>query len=270
MTSIFSPRDEEDAREFGASGENTTGSHDANAPLVDLCNVTRSVVLPDDGLLHILRGVDLQVRVGDHTAIVGRSGCGKSTLLNILGLLDVPSSGKMLFDGTPVERLRNNTRAKLRGSSIGFVFQQFNLLPGRTALENVVTPLMYAGRKEFWRRNTLGMEMLDRVGLAARAGTQPHMLSGGEQQRVAIARALVRRPRLILADEPTGALDVETGQAVMDLLDTIATESGAALVTITHDVNVAARARTSYRLDAGILSASTGLASSGVLLGANA
>ena len=109
------------------------------------------------------------------------------------------------------------------------------------------------------------MDMLDRVGLAARAGTQPHMLSGGEQQRVAIARALVRRPRLILADEPTGALDVETGQAVMDLLDTIATESGAALVTITHDLNVAARARTRYRLDAGVLSATDGIPTAAAL-----
>ncbi|ALV47339.1 ABC transporter ATP-binding protein [Arthrobacter alpinus] len=232
---------------------------DGDAPFVDLRNVTRTVLLPDDQELHILRGVDLQVRIGDHTAIVGRSGCGKSTLLNILGLLDVPSSGQMIFNGTPVEKLGNNTRAKVRGASIGFIFQQFNLLPGRTALENVVTPLMYAGRKEFWRRNSIGMEMLDRVGLAARASTQPHMLSGGEQQRVAIARALVRRPKLILADEPTGALDVETGQAVMDLLDTIATESGAALVTITHDLNVAARARTRYRLDAGVLSETDGI-----------
>ncbi|POH74812.1 ABC transporter ATP-binding protein [Arthrobacter glacialis] len=270
MTSIFTHDDEDIANEEYLAGESPADNNDDSAPLVDLRNVTRSVVLADDQQLHILRGVDLQIRVGDHTAIVGRSGCGKSTLLNILGLLDVPSSGQMLFDGTPVERLRSNTRAKLRGSSIGFVFQQFNLLPGRTALENVVTPLLYAGRKEFWRRNTLGMEILDRVGLAARAGTQPHMLSGGEQQRVAIARALVRRPRLILADEPTGALDVETGQAVMDLLDTIATESGAALVTITHDLNVAARARTRYRLDAGVLSSSDGMPVNDVLMGVSA
>ena len=240
---------------------------DANPPLVDLRNATRTVLLADDEQLHILRGIDLQIRVGDHTAIVGRSGCGKSTLLNILGLMDVPSSGAMRFDGVPVEKLRNNTRAKLRGSSVGFVFQQFNLLPGRTALENVMTPLMYAGRKEFWRRNAIAMDMLDRVGLSARASTQPHMLSGGEQQRVAIARALVRRPRLILADEPTGALDVQTGAAVMDLLDTIATESGAALVTITHDLNVAARARTRYRLDAGVLSLTDGIDSPAALSG---
>jgi putative ABC transport system ATP-binding protein len=221
--------------------------------LVALHGVTRTVLLPDDQELHILRGVDLTVHSGDHTAVVGRSGCGKSTLLNLLGLLDVPTSGELRFQGTPVERLSGNARAKLRGSSVGFVFQQFNLLPGRSALDNVITPLLYASGSQFWRRRELAMEMLDRVGLARRADTFPNMLSGGEQQRVAIARALVRRPRLILADEPTGALDVDTGQAVMALLDTVATESGAALVTITHDVNVAALARARYRLDSGVL-----------------
>lgn len=221
--------------------------------LVALHGVTRTVLLPDDQELHILRGVDLTVHSGDHTAVVGRSGCGKSTLLNLLGLLDVPTSGELRFQGNLVEQLSGNARAKLRGSSVGFVFQQFNLLPGRSALDNVITPLLYASGSQFWHRRELAMDMLDRVGLARRADTFPNMLSGGEQQRVAIARALVRRPRLILADEPTGALDVDTGQAVMALLDTVATESGAALVTITHDVNVAALARARYRLDAGVL-----------------
>ncbi|WP_426006410.1 ABC transporter ATP-binding protein [Paenarthrobacter sp. NyZ202] len=221
--------------------------------LVSLRSVTRSVTLPDGQQLHILRGIDLEVRGGDHTAIVGRSGCGKSTLLNLLGLLDVPTSGELHFLGQPADRLGSNARARLRGSTVGFVFQQFNLLPGRSALDNVITPLLYAQGKDFWRRRELAMDMLDRVGLAARADTMPNMLSGGEQQRVAIARALVRKPRLILADEPTGALDVETGQSVMALLDTVATESAAALVTITHDVNVAALARACYRLDSGVL-----------------
>lgn len=276
MSNIFQEPDQDllDGAFLTESGDSVDGALNASGAaeeaFVDLRDVTRTVLLPDDQELHILRGVDLQVRIGDHTAIVGRSGCGKSTLLNILGLLDVPTSGTMIFDGTPVGKLRNNTRAKVRGASIGFIFQQFNLLPGRTALENVVTPLMYGSRKEFWGRNAIGMEMLERVGLGARAGTQPHMLSGGEQQRVAIARALVRRPRLILADEPTGALDVETGQAVMDLLDTIATESGAALVTITHDLNVAARARTRYRLDAGVLSPTDTVATSAALVAVGA
>jgi putative ABC transport system ATP-binding protein len=221
--------------------------------LVSLKGVTRTVLLPDDQELHILRGVDLAVHSGDHTAVIGRSGCGKSTLLNLLGLLDLPTSGELRFQGTPVQQLRSNARAKLRGAAVGFVFQQFNLLAGRTALDNVLTPLLYAPGTAFWRRRATAMDMLDRVGLAHRAQTLPSMLSGGEQQRVAIARALVRRPRLILADEPTGALDVDTGQAVMALLDTVATESGAALITITHDVNVAALARACYRLESGVL-----------------
>jgi putative ABC transport system ATP-binding protein len=221
--------------------------------LVSLKGVTRTVLLPDDQELHILRGVDLAVHSGDHTAVIGRSGCGKSTLLNLLGLLDLPTTGELTFQGTPVQQLRGNARAKLRGEAVGFVFQQFNLLPGRTALDNVVTPLLYARGPAFWRRRDIAMDILDRVGLARRAHTLPNMLSGGEQQRVAIARALVRRPRLILADEPTGALDVDTGQSVMALLDTVATESGAALITITHDVNVAALARACYRLESGVL-----------------
>jgi putative ABC transport system ATP-binding protein len=221
--------------------------------LVSLKGVTRTVRLPDDQELHILRGVDLAVHSGDHTAVIGRSGCGKSTLLNLLGLLDLPTSGGLCFQGMPVQQLSSNVRAKLRGSAVGFVFQQFNLLPGRSALDNVITPLLYARGAAFWRRRELAMDMLDRVGLAGRAQTLPNMLSGGEQQRVAIARALVRRPRLILADEPTGALDVDTGQAVMALLDTVATESGAALITITHDLNVASLARACYRLESGVL-----------------
>ncbi len=222
--------------------------------LLELGGVTRTVELPDDEPLHILRGVDLRLEVGDHVSIVGRSGSGKSTLLNILGLLDNPTSGTVLFDGVDVRSLSSRRRDLMRGADVGFIFQQFNLLQGRTALENVMLPLLYARGRDFWRRGELALAMLDRVGLAARASSMPEKLSGGEQQRVAIARALVRRPRLILADEPTGALDVETGATVMALLDEVAEDSGAALVTITHDVNVAALARQHYRLDRGVLS----------------
>ena len=222
--------------------------------LLRLEQVTRSVELPDASPLEILKGVDLEVNVGDHVSIVGRSGSGKSTLLNLLGLLDNPTSGAIYFDDEPVRHLRSGARDRKRGSDIGFIFQQFNLLPGRTALENVMTPLLYAEGPVFWRRRALAAEMLDRVGLAGRMASMPDKLSGGEQQRVAIARALVRRPRLILADEPTGALDIETGKTVMALLDEVAEQSGAALITITHDANVAALARSHYRLDSGVLS----------------
>ncbi|WP_312678289.1 ABC transporter ATP-binding protein [Microbacterium sp.] len=226
--------------------------------LVDLRGVTRHVLLPDDSRLDILRGIDLSVAAGDHVAIVGRSGSGKSTLLNILGMLDLPSSGEVDFRERPVyrsagKRMRRGALDRLRGREVGFVFQQFHLLPGRTAIDNVAMPLGYARGAQFWRRRRLAAEMLDRVGLSHRLDSVPEQLSGGEQQRVAIARALVRRPALILADEPTGALDVETGAAVMTLLDDVASETDAALVTITHDLHVAARARRHYRLEAGIL-----------------
>ncbi|MFZ3416178.1 ABC transporter ATP-binding protein [Arthrobacter sp. 3Tela_A] len=222
-------------------------------PLVRLRGVTRTVRLPDNEELHILGGVDLDVRQGDHISIVGRSGSGKSTLLNILGMLDLPTTGTIEFDGVPVESMRGNQRAVLRGAAVGFIFQQFNLLAERTALENVMTPLLYAKGRAFWRREKLAAEMLERVGLGNRLQEKPQRLSGGEQQRVAIARALVRGPQLILADEPTGALDIVTGQSVMALLAEVAGESGAALITITHDPNVAALAHRHYLLDRGHL-----------------
>ncbi|MFP3712296.1 ABC transporter ATP-binding protein [Puerhibacterium sp. TATVAM-FAB25] len=222
-------------------------------PLVDLREVARHVPLPDGGELRILRGVTLSVDAGEHVAVVGRSGTGKSTLLNILGLLDSPTSGEYLLEGVPVERLGARARARRRGDDFGFVFQQFNLLAGRTALENVAAPLLYARGRQFWSRRRLAAQMLERVGLGERLDTMPEKLSGGEQQRVAIARALVRGPRVILADEPTGALDVETGRAVMDLLDDAARRTGAALVTITHDLAIAARADRQFRLAGGVL-----------------
>ncbi|TRW45101.1 ABC transporter ATP-binding protein [Georgenia yuyongxinii] len=222
-------------------------------PLLELHAVTRTVRLPDLSELHILRGVELTVEAGEHIAIVGRSGTGKSTLLNILGLLDSPSTGQYLLDGVDVGRLGGRRRARRRGDDFGFVFQQFNLLPGRTALENVVAPLLYARGRTFWRRTRIAAEMLDRVGLADRLDSLPARLSGGEQQRVAIARALVREPRVILADEPTGALDVDTGNEIVGMLDAIATDTGAALIAITHDLAVASRARRHLRLGDGVL-----------------
>ena len=222
--------------------------------LLRLEGVTRSVELPDARPLEILKGVDLEVDAGDHVSIVGRSGSGKSTLLNLLGLLDTPTGGEIYLDDEPVKHLHSGARDRKRGSDIGFIFQQFNLLSGRTALENVMTPLLYASGPQFWKRRQIATTMLERMGLGERLASMPEQLSGGEQQRVAIARALVRGPRLILADEPTGALDIETGASVMALLDDVAEQSGAALITITHDANVAALARRHYRLDRGVLS----------------
>ncbi|MGH8773780.1 MAG: ABC transporter ATP-binding protein [Jiangellaceae bacterium] len=219
--------------------------------LIELTGVGRTVVLPDDRTLPILSAVDLEIVDGEHIAIIGRSGSGKSTLLNIIGLLDLPSAGDYWYDGVRVADLSSRRRARLRGTDFGFVFQQFNLLPGRTALENVAAPLLYARGREFWQRHRIAARMLERVGLADRADALPDKLSGGEQQRVAIARSLVRSPRVVLSDEPTGALDVDTGMEIMGLLDDIAAQSGATFVTITHDLAVAARASRHYRLDAG-------------------
>lgn len=228
--------------------------------LLHLAGVTRTVQLVDAPPLTILSGVDLDVAVGDRVSIVGRSGSGKSTLLNLLGLLDNPSTGDLEFDGRPVTSFSSAERDRVRGRDVGFIFQQFNLLQGRTALENVMTPLLYAEGRRFWQRARIATEMLERVGLGHRLGAMPDKLSGGEQQRVAIARSLVRGPRLILADEPTGALDLETGADVMALLDEVATGSGAALITITHDPAIAALATRHLRLDHGVLTAAAGRA----------
>ncbi|WP_411720539.1 ABC transporter ATP-binding protein [Mycetocola sp.] len=221
--------------------------------LIELTGVSRTVQIPDADPLTILSGVNLVVDAGERLSVVGRSGSGKSTLLNILGLLDSPTEGDVSFEGESVAAMRSGRRDRIRGANVGFVFQQFNLLDGRTALENVTMPLLYATGSAFWRRERIAADMLDRVGLSHRLTALPGSLSGGEQQRVAIARALVRGPRLILADEPTGALDVETGQSVMTLLDDIVREENAALVTITHDPAIAARSGRHFRLDAGHL-----------------
>lgn len=221
--------------------------------LVHLRDVTRTVALPDGEDLHILRGVNLDVAAGEHVSIVGRSGTGKSTMLNIIGLLDAPTSGTYELDGVDTTRLGEGRRARMRGEDFGFVFQQFNIFAARTAAENVEVPLLYASGVQLLRRRSIALDMLERVGLADRADSHPGEMSGGEQQRIAIARALVRRPRVILADEPTGALDPDTGRAVMALLEEVARESDSALIVITHDMAVAARASRAYELYDGVL-----------------
>ena len=221
--------------------------------LVCLRDVTRTVTLPDGEDLHILRGVNLDVAEGEHVSIVGRSGTGKSTMLNIIGLLDAPTSGTYELDGVDTTRLGEGRRARMRGEDFGFVFQQFNIFSARTAAENVEVPLLYAPGPQLLRRRSIAVDMLERVGLGERADSYPGEMSGGEQQRIAIARALVRRPRVILADEPTGALDPDTGRVVMALLEEVARESNAALIVITHDMAVAARAQRAYELYDGTL-----------------
>ena len=188
-----------------------------------------------------VRDVTLSITQGEHTAISGPSGCGKSTLLHMLGCVDTPSSGTLRFDDQDISTLNDRARSLLRLRHIGFVFQRFFLLPMLTAAENVELPQAEAGiAKDERRRRTL--ELLAYVGLAARADHRPSQLSGGEMQRVAIARALANRPRLLLADEPTGELDQATGEQVASLLDRVNAD-GTALVIVTHDPDLAGRAR---------------------------
>jgi len=208
-------------------------------PLIVLRDVSK--VYAAGQTVHALRGVNLDIAAGEFVAIMGASGSGKSTLMNILGCLDTPTSGSYLLDGVPVQDRNADALAALRNRRMGFVFQQFNLLPRTSALENVELPLLYAGVRQP-ERSRRALAALQRVGLGERSSHTPAQLSGGQQQRVAIARALVNEPALILADEPTGALDSETSTEVMQLLDTL-NRQGITVILVTHEADMAAWAR---------------------------
>jgi putative ABC transport system ATP-binding protein len=209
----------------------------------------KSVPLPS-GELVILRDVAFAIAPGETVAVVGASGSGKSTLLSLLAGLDVPSTGRVLLDGQPLSTLDEDGRARVRGEKVGFVFQNFQLLPSLTALENVMLPLELRGDPD---AQAPARTILQRVGLVERLGHYPRQLSGGEQQRVALARAFVTRPALLLADEPTGNLDTRTGAAIIELLFELNEQAGTTLVLVTHDDALAARCSRRLRLDAGRL-----------------
>ncbi len=207
--------------------------------LIQLQDVTKTYSM-GSVQVHALRGVTVTVAVGEFTAVMGASGSGKSTLMNIVGCLDRPTSGRYILEASEISRLTGDALAEIRNRTIGFVFQNFNLLSRTTALENVELPLLYAGLPTAERR-TRAAEALARVGLADRAGHHPNQMSGGQQQRVAIARALVNRPSVILADEPTGNLDSRTGVQVMALFQELG-RTGITVMLVTHEPDIAAYA----------------------------
>lgn len=218
--------------------------------MIKMKNITKSYEMGTQ-LVHALKGVDLHIKQGEFVAIMGPSGSGKSTLMNMIGCLDAPSGGTYLLNGTDVSTLTDDEQARIRNREIGFVFQQFNLLPRTSALKQVSLPLMYAGigRSE---RNARAQKALEKVGLGERVDHRPDELSGGQQQRVAIARALVVEPSIILADEPTGALDTKTGEEILTLFKEL-NEQGISIVMITHDPEVAEEAQRTIWIRDGLI-----------------
>ena len=225
--------------------------------LIELKDIHKTYVMGDIKL-PVLKGITLSVEKGDMVALTGASGSGKSTLMNILGCLDRPTSGEYWLDGEEISKLSNDGRADVRNRTIGFVFQNFNLLPRTSALENVIMPLGYTAshlsEKQMVERGKL---MLERVGLADRMDHEPSRLSGGQQQRVAIARALVNNPRILFADEPTGNLDTKMSDEILRIFNEINASEGVTIVLVTHEMDVANSAKRIVRLVDGEISDDT-------------
>ena len=219
------------------------------AKLIELKNVFKIYGEGLESEVRALDGVSLTVDRGEFVAIVGQSGSGKSTMMNVLGCLDIPTRGDYFLEGTDVRELTDKELSRIRNKEIGFIFQQYNLIQTLTVLENVELPLIYQGINAFDRRD-MALEALDRVGLAGRVKHKPTEMSGGQQQRVAIARAIATKPPIIMADEPTGALDSRTGHEVLEFLQQLNKE-GTTVILITHDNGIAATARRCVRLTDG-------------------
>jgi len=222
-----------------------------NKIIVKAKGIKKSYKMSKRNVVEALRGVDIEVREGDFTAIVGPSGCGKSTLMHILGLLDRPNEGKLEIEGVDFSKLKENKAYKVRAKKIGFIFQGFNLIPTLTALENVILAAKYGGMKRGLRK-VRSVEILEKVGLKDRMNHKPNELSGGQQQRVAIARALINNPTVVLADEPTGELDTKTSLEVMKMLNQFNKEKNQTFLIVTHNPDVAKTCKKIIKLRDGL------------------
>ena len=219
------------------------------APVIEIEDV-KKIYRMGDVEVPALNGVTFTIHEGEMVAIIGPSGSGKSTLMNIIGCLDTPTSGKYILDNVDVSKLNDDQQAEIRNKKIGFVFQQFNLLPRTQAIDQVELPLVYAGTKD---RRKRAMEALESVGLGERVHHRPNELSGGQQQRVAIARSLVTNPSIILADEPTGNLDSKSGTDIMNIFKTLNRDKGMTVILVTHDNNIASQAQRRIRVKDGMI-----------------
>lgn len=222
--------------------------------VIEIRDIIRDFQLGQE-TVHVLKGINLDIEIGDYVAIMGPSGSGKSTLMNLLGCLDTPTSGSYVLNGKDVSQMTDDELAEIRNTEIGFVFQTFNLLPRTTALDNVALPMVYAGKSKS-ERNKRAEQVLTDVGLADRMDHKPNQLSGGQRQRVAVGRALVNNPSIILADEPTGNLDSKTGMEIMGLFDDIH-KAGNTVIMVTHEEEVAAHAHRIIRLRDGMVESDT-------------
>ncbi len=237
-----------------------------SSPVIKMNNIIKRYYIGKPNELQILNGISLEVNQGEFVSIVGESGSGKSTLMNIIGVLDRQTEGEYFLEGHDVNQLSDDVRSRVRNQRIGFVFQNFNLLPRANALKNVMIPLMYSD-KRVKEQKERAREMLKMVGMEDRASHRPNELSGGQKQRVAIARAMINDPAIILADEPTGALDSKTGHMVMDLFHKLHEEQGKTIVLITHSNELAAETQRIVKIsDGSIVSDNANKTNGGIIL----